>query len=150
MSRGILLPALILALSPTKVSAAGTQAQIEAKVQALTTSNKFPSKPLVLAIVKVESNNKPSAINGNAVGLMQVVAKSPKDKAALLNPDYNLRRGIDLLRSYYASLGNNAEAAVEAYNVGLTAYLENRCPERAKKYWDKIQRILEKETKGNE
>lgn len=83
----------------------------------------FPTKKDLLGVIGVESEFNPKIITGSSIGLMQVCHKShdlrPKD---LFNVRYNIKKGSEILRTYYIELGKNKAAALQAYNLGVTAY----------------------------
>jgi hypothetical protein len=86
----------------------------------------FPKAEDILAITGVESSFDPTSKSGlqhdPALGLMQVRPGiwnlSPR---ALSTIDKQIKVGATILHSYYQKLGS-VEAAVHAYNIGLTNY----------------------------
>lgn len=100
----------------------------------------FPKAEDILAITGVESSFNPHSVSGlsrdPARGLMQVRPGiwnlSPR---ALSTIDKQIRVGATILHNYYQKLGS-IEAAVHAYNVGLTNYRHgtNLNPDYVSKY----------------
>jgi len=86
----------------------------------------FPKAADILAIVGVESSFNPESRSrlrhDPAIGLMQVRPGIWNINAAELRSiESNIKHGANILRHYYKKLGS-AEAAVQAYNLGLTRF----------------------------
>lgn len=102
----------------------------------------FPKAEDILSIVGIESSFNPHSVSGlrhdPAKGLMQVRPGvwnlSPR---ALSTIDKQIKVGSMILRSYYQKLGS-VEAAVHAYNVGITNFKRGTHlnPEYVEKYND--------------
>lgn len=90
----------------------------------------FPTHLDVLSVIAVESSfNKHAVSSAKAKGLMQILYKP-----TTFEEDQNILDGVILLREYYQELGS-APAAVQAYNVGITAYKKGkRAPNYLKKF----------------
>jgi hypothetical protein len=89
----------------------------------------FPQTRDIIAIVGIESSFKPRAKSSlttdPAIGLMQIrsnVWRIPLHD--LYNIEKNVFHGADILEQYYRELGNRRENAVQAYNIGITAFRE--------------------------
>lgn len=82
--------------------------------------DEFPTHTDILAIVAIESKFKQYAKNKNsrAKGLMQVLYKP-----TTFEIDKNLEDGTNLLKTYDGLLHHNKDAVIQAYNVGIGAYL---------------------------
>lgn len=83
---------------------------------------------LVLAIVMTESDGRTGAIHrkSGCLGLMQInyvvwqrALKLDRNKL-LMNPEYNLRTGMEILRRYLVDTGGNVEKALHRYNMGYS------------------------------
>lgn len=90
----------------------------------------FPTAKDILAVVGVESSFNPNAVSqlkkDPAKGLLQVrpgVWKLPASSLATI--DAQIKTGSDILRDYYVKLGDR-EAALHAYNVGLTNHKKGK------------------------
>ncbi|MCK4761237.1 MAG: lytic transglycosylase domain-containing protein [Candidatus Aminicenantes bacterium] len=88
-------------------------------------SNQYGFHPdLVLGIVQVESNYNPNAISwAGAYGLMQVNLSVWKnelsiDEDNILNIDYNIDLGLQILKRYFIESNGNMERALHLYNNG--------------------------------
>jgi hypothetical protein len=86
----------------------------------------FPTAKDILAVVGIESSFDPDAVSGlrkdPAVGLMQVRPKVWGMSAADLSDiESQIKTGSDILQLYYKKL-RNKEAAIAAYNVGMSEY----------------------------
>jgi Transglycosylase SLT domain len=86
----------------------------------------FPTAKDILAVVGTESSFNPGAVSqlkkDPAIGLMQIrpgVWNIPKSNLSTV--DGQIKAGADILHQYYKKLGS-AEAALHAYNVGLTRH----------------------------
>jgi len=100
----------------------------------------FPTAKDILAVIAAESSFDPNAISqlkdDPAVGLMQVrPAVWGKEPHSLLDPEEAIKTGAEILAKYYKKLGDK-DAAIEAYNIGITGYLNGRT---AVAYLDKVQ-----------
>ncbi len=81
------------------------------------TSDKFPRKTDILAIIAIESEFDVSAQSkSGAVGLTQILYKKSKKDVST-----NLTDAVTLLETYKKSLGTD-QAAIHAYNVGIGRY----------------------------
>ena len=94
----------------------------------------FPRVDDIIAIIGVESSFQPNAVSGlkkdPARGLMQIrpgVWKIPPHE--LMDIEKNIKYGSKILRKYYERLGDK-EAAIQAYNVGITAFRRGKTNER--------------------
>ncbi len=91
--------------------------------------DRFPKAKDIIAIVGIESSFDPKAKSqlkqDPALGLMQirpgVWKMSPNE---LLTIEKNVEHGAAILEHYYNKLGKKRDSAVQAYNIGITAYLE--------------------------
>lgn len=86
----------------------------------------FPKAADILAIVGIESSFNPKSRSrlrrDPAIGLMQVRPGIWNiSLAELRSIESNIKHGANILRHYYKKLGS-AEAAVQAYNLGLTKF----------------------------
>lgn len=86
----------------------------------------FPRAEDIIALVGIESRFKPKAKsklkNDPAVGLTQVRPKIWKIPAEELHTiDGSIKHGVAILDAYYQKLGT-PEAALQAYNLGITRY----------------------------
>lgn len=109
----------------------------------------FPKAEDIIAIAAVESGFRPS-VKSNlkrdpALGLMQIrpgVWNIPPHK--LMSVEDNIMYGSKILRKYYERL-KDKDAAVQAYNVGITAYRKGKKNERyLQKYKTEKQNIAAK------
>lgn len=91
----------------------------------------FPTKIDILAIIAIESNfNQFARAKGSsAKGLMQILYKPTSFEV-----EKNLTDGANLLKDYRSRL--DIDAAVQAYNVGIGAYLKGT---RNKDYLNKFK-----------
>jgi len=93
----------------------------------------FPPPHLVFAVIAVESSFRPTVVSHKgARGLMQVM---PINEPGVTIED-NILAGIWVLQKYRARVATD-EAALQAYNVGITAYKKGR---RSTKYLSKVQK----------
>lgn len=91
----------------------------------------FPTAEDILAVIGVESKFKPKARSqlkhDPALGLMQIrpgIWKlSPQE---LFNIEKNIEHGTRILRKYYEQLNKDEDAALQAYNIGITAYKKGK------------------------
>lgn len=88
---------------------------------------RFPTAHDILAIIAVESEFDPDAVSAlrkdPAVGLMQVrPAKWGLNAEQLRDPETAIRIGSEILHKYYRHLGGDKDAAIQAYNVGMSNY----------------------------
>lgn len=90
----------------------------------------FPKAKDILAVIGVESSFNPDAKSklktDPARGLMQLrpgVWKLPKSEFKTI--DAQVKNGAEILSAYYKKLGSR-EAALHAYNVGLTNHLKSK------------------------
>jgi len=109
---------------------------------ALAQGPSWPTPCLVQGVIQVESKGNPLAQNGISTGLMQVNGATPREREKLRNPEYNLQRGIALLREYKAQLGSE-DAAIMAYNIGIGNYLRNYLRGVGRKYLEKVRHAEE-------
>ena len=91
----------------------------------------FPTAEDILAVIGVESKFKPKATSqlkqDPALGLMQIrpgVWKIPPKE--LFNIESNIKHGARILRDYYKKLDGNEDAALQAYNIGITAFKKGK------------------------
>jgi len=80
----------------------------------------FPSRYDILAVAQVESNFKANALDplSPSVGLMQINAPAHKvTKESMMNPDANIRKGSEVLKTYRQLVKTDAQALV-MYNAG--------------------------------
>lgn len=104
----------------------------------------FPRAKDILSIIGVESSFDPEAQSAlkrdPALGLMQVRPGVWNiNPQALEDVESQIRYGSDILHYYYKKL-HNKEAAVQAYNVGLTEYNKgNGAPQYLGKYNNEMQ-----------
>ncbi len=94
----------------------------------------FPTAKDILAIAAIESSFDPKAVSGlrydPAVGLLQIrprVWGLNREKLEN-NITEQIKTGAEILHLYYKKL-HNKEAAVAAYNIGLTDFLNGRTAE---------------------
>lgn len=104
---------------------------------------KFPTAKDILAVVGIESSFRPEAVSGlqkdPARGLMQVRAGVwGLDPSELESIEQQIAHGAMILSQYYAKL-KSKQAALHAYNVGLTAF---RRGEDNPNYVDKFKKEL--------
>lgn len=88
----------------------------------------FPKAKDLIALIGVESAFNPNAISklkrDPAVGLLQVRPKVWNlDPSELKTPEDQIKIGSDILNLYYKKL-KNKDAAIKAYNIGITNYLD--------------------------
>lgn len=99
----------------------------------------FPKTEDILAIIAVESTYNTSARHRGSWGLMQIEAKSHRDRYRgenLANIDTNIRVGSEVLNEYYVSMGSRPKA-IMAYNVGIGSFLKGHRPHE---YLSKVNR----------
>lgn len=73
---------------------------------------------LIAAIIKAESNFNPKAqSHAGAQGLMQVMPFNAKG-ANLLDPEQNIRRGVEIIASHLKKYDGDLKLALAAYNAG--------------------------------
>ena len=102
----------------------------------------FPKAEDILAVIGVESSFDPESVsnlrNDPAKGLMQVRPGvwniDPDD---LDNVENQIKYGAGILNRYYKRL-KNPEAALQAYNLGITRY---RRGDRNERYVNKVSRV---------
>lgn len=87
----------------------------------------FPTDKDILAIIAVESEFDPDAESGlkhdPAVGLMQVrPGVWHMDADSLRDPETAIKVGSEVLHKYWRHLHGDREAALQAYNVGMTNF----------------------------
>jgi soluble lytic murein transglycosylase-like protein len=78
---------------------------------------------IIAAQVFVESSFRPHVVNRGCYGLMQVSlatwkSKLQLDKSRMLEVNYNLCKGLCILRIYYRQTGS-MDAALARYNAGF-------------------------------
>ncbi len=82
---------------------------------------------LVMGLIRQESAFNPDAVSvANARGLMQILPKTVANRRSrrraaarqLMNPDYNVRAGTDLLGRLSATFDGNMEQVLAAYHAG--------------------------------
>ena len=96
----------------------------------------FPKKKDILAIAAVESEFDYRARNSCCHGLLQVNFSEHREKIkgnlqTLYNPSENIKVAVKILKEYYLLVGKDKEKAIQAYNIGITAFKNGR---KAKKY----------------
>lgn len=104
----------------------------------------FPKAKDLLAVIGVESSFRPHAKSelprDPARGLMQVRANvwnvNPED---LHDVELNIQHGSKILNTYYKKFRGNKAAAIQAYNVGETAF---RGGDRNPEYLQKVMKEL--------
>jgi soluble lytic murein transglycosylase-like protein len=95
---------------------------------------------LILSIIQVESNFKPTAVSHRgAYGLMQVNLSVWRnelaiDESKIFDVDYNIGLGVEIFDRYYKESRGNLNRALHLYNNG---YLYNN-----RSYVDKVTRLL--------
>lgn len=101
---------------------------------------------IMLALIATESSFIADAIsNKSAVGYTQVVPSVWKDEIPydLYDNAQNILAGAFVLRNYYLKLGN-WDAALKAYNVGISDYKRGKKQKASKRYLTKIKFELKK------
>lgn len=104
----------------------------------------FPTAHDILAVIGVESSFNPAAQsnlkNDPAIGLMQVRPLMWKIDPELLrsSEEAQIKYGTAILKKYFKKL-KTKEAAIKAYNVGLTAY---RRGQHNPRYLPKVKKEL--------
>lgn len=104
----------------------------------------FPKAQDILSIVGIESSFDPEAVSrlrkDPAVGLMQVRPGVWNiDPSEMNDVEAQIRHGSEILQWYYQKL-HNKEAAIQAYNVGLTDYRQGvGAPEYLQKFHNERQ-----------
>lgn len=99
----------------------------------------FPRTEDILAIIAVESTYNTNAHQSGSWGLMQIEAKSHREKTrgeSLKNIDTNIRVGTQVLAEYY-DITKSRSGAIQAYNIGIGSFLAGK---RAKTYLSKVNR----------
>jgi hypothetical protein len=99
----------------------------------------FPTVDDIIAIIAVESTFNTNAHYRGSWGLMQIEAKSHRNKAAgerLTSIDTNIRIGTSVLTEYYETT-HSVSGAITAYNVGIGSYLKGK---RNHKYLSKVEK----------
>lgn len=88
----------------------------------------FPKAEDLIAIIGVESSFKPKAVSAlakdPAIGLTQIrpaVWRNKYTRVSLEEPENQVKYGAEILSHYFDVLGSR-ESAVQAYNVGITAF----------------------------
>lgn len=112
----------------------------------------FPKAEDLIALIGVESNFNPGAVsqlkNDPAVGLTQIrpgVWNLNKQKLQG-DIDHQVATAAEILKNYYTKLGNK-DAALAAYNVGISSYKNGKVNKR---YVPKIKAELSALVKGND
>jgi len=122
-----LLPAFILLCLLLCSTPTGTEQPHPVNTQA-------PSRPLIEAMIKVESSGNPKAVSRcGAQGLMQVRWSVWKDelrraeiayrKQDLFDPETNVRAGSYVLAHYLRKHNGNLPKALHAYSGGARGYV---------------------------
>lgn len=107
----------------------------------------FPSARDIIAIIAVESEFDPEAVSGlqhdPAIGLMQIRPKVWKlNREALKDPETAIKIGADILHKYYRHLHGDKGAAIQAYNVGMTNFMQGEeNPRYLAKYIQRMKNI---------
>ena len=93
------------------------------EVAKVAADDEFPTHTDILAIVAIESKFKQYAKNKNsrAKGLMQILYKPSSFEV-----QKNMEDGTNLLKTYDRLLKGNKDATIQAYNVGIGAYLAGK------------------------
>jgi hypothetical protein len=104
----------------------------------------FPTAKDILTVIGIESSFNPLAKSklkhDPARGLMQVRSGVWKLPAAELTKVENqIKHGAQILKHYRDKL-KSTEAAIKAYNIGITKYLHDKNDARAKAYLAKFNR----------
>jgi soluble lytic murein transglycosylase-like protein len=115
--------------------------------QVITEASKEYSIPVevVISIIAAESDFDPDAVSVcNAIGLMQVRPEiwhstSPHN---LYHRYDNVLAGVWILREYRKELGT-LQAAIKAYNIGITNYKKGVAKSAANRYYAKVRRHYE-------
>ena len=101
----------------------------------------FPTAEDIVAIIGIESRFDEDARSGSdARGLMQVLKGHYR-------VDQNISDGTQILTDYYHNLKNDKQAAVQAFNVGIGAYLSGK---RVPDYYASYTKELAKVKKAQE
>ena len=110
-------------------------------------SSTFPKAKDILAVIGIESSFDPKAKSNlkhdKAIGLTQIRPKiwglHPSDING--NIDKQIKISSEILNKYYKLLGNK-EAAIEAYNIGITNLKHNKNlnPEYVNKWKSELKR----------
>lgn len=107
----------------------------------------FPTARDIIAIIAVESEFDPEAVSGlskdPAIGLMQVrPGKWGIDPEDLRDPEKAIKIGADILHKYYRHLHGDKDGAIQAYNVGMSAYKQGEeNPDYLYKYNQRMKHI---------
>ena len=91
----------------------------------------FPKAEDILAIVGIESSFNPAARSGlkkdPAVGLMQFRPAAWKiEPAAMTDVETQIKKGAEILHTYYRHLFSHKDRAIQAYNIGLEKFKQAR------------------------
>jgi hypothetical protein len=106
-------------------------------VSSYTNRYDFPDAKTTLAIIAQESNFNPKASGpSGAKGYMQVQSSSGRSSTHEIYQ--NIAGGVGILREYYLKLGSR-DASIQAYNVGIGAYISGK---RSPEYLEKIKKNL--------
>jgi tetratricopeptide (TPR) repeat protein len=92
------------------------------------------SLPLVVALIRQESNFDPRADTGKAYGLMQLTPNTARAQGLIVNertdersnPARNVEAGTQYLRHLLDLFDNNEADAIVAYNLGPTRFKRNQ------------------------
>jgi hypothetical protein len=106
----------------------------------------FPKTVDILSFIGIESEFNPRAQSklsyDPAYGLTQI---RPLTWKHMIKPgelhvvENQVKRGAEIMQQYYKILGDR-EGTVAAFNIGLTAYMQGRYKEAAKRYTAKFRR----------
>lgn len=114
-----------------KYSVGSDMALVVAKLAMKYEKPTFPKAEDILAVCGIESSFKPHAVsslkNDPAVGLMQVrpaIWKLNKQKLKS-SVEEQIKTGSEILHGYYQKL-KTKEAALQAFNVGITNYMQKK------------------------
>jgi|SRR5579859_1588287 len=129
----------------------GVNGELAAKVVQLAQKYEHPEFPKakdILAIVGIESSFNPKAKSGlkkdPAVGLMQFRPSAWK-VADANDVETQIKKGAEILNTYYRHLFSHKDRAIQAYNIGLAKYKEARDnPEENQEILDAQKRYLDK------
>ena len=110
----------------------------------------FPQAHHILAIAGIESSFNENAVSklkhDPAVGLMQIRPKVWNiDKKELSTIEGQIRHGAGILHHYFKKTGS-PDAAVKAYNIGLTNFNRGKQQDAAHRYHTKFTKELSRYT----
>jgi soluble lytic murein transglycosylase-like protein len=105
----------------------------------------FPTALDTLAIIRVESNFKPNAVNPEISELHPEKISKPSNglmqvQDGPMDIEENITAGTEQLHHYYGLLHKNIEATVKSNNIGIGSYWRNTKKISAADYWTKFQK----------